>query len=64
MRTPEFFEAVKQWQRKQGTTCSVCHQNNIQTECAVCHWWGKVAPQGFKLNLAFPAPLVKDFQIN
>lgn len=54
-----FFNAVKQWQREEGNTCSVCHQDNMQTECSACHWWGKVPPVGFKPKTI--APAIVDF---
>lgn len=66
MKTPietnysAFFEAVKQWQRNEGNTCSVCHQSNMNMECPACHWWGKVAPAGFTPKTI--APKLKSFR--
>lgn len=54
-----FHEAVKQWQRAEGATCTICHQNNMATECHVCHWWGKVPPDGFTPKT--PGPKIKDY---
>lgn len=36
---------IKKWQaEKMGNDCTICYGNNVQTECAACGWWGRVAP--------------------
>lgn len=54
-----FSKAVQLWQKDNGNTCSVCHANNIQTQCHACGWWGKVAPL-HKIRLSL-APSIKAF---
>jgi len=49
-----FFKAVQTWQKENGNNCSICHGNNLNTQCSACGFWGKVVPEGFKILTSPP----------
>ena len=41
----EQLARIQKWQVEvMGNTCTICHGDNAETQCAACGWWGKVPP--------------------